>query len=95
MDVVARFGGDEFMIILPETSMPLAADIAERLRSNVAQQVVLPEDPAHTGPRALTISIGVVCYPKHGATLELLLENVDKALYRAKNKGKNTIEILS
>jgi len=95
MDVVARFGGDEFMIILPETSMPLAADIAERLRSNVAQQVVLPEDPAQTGPRTLTISIGVVSYPKHGATLELLLENVDKALYRAKNKGKNTIEILA
>jgi diguanylate cyclase (GGDEF)-like protein len=46
-------------------------------------------------PCILTASIGIVCYPEHGDTAELLLENVDKALYRAKNKGKNRIEVFS
>jgi diguanylate cyclase (GGDEF)-like protein len=94
MDVVARYGGDEFMVILPETAESLAIDIAERLRSNVAKKVVLAQDAAG-GPHTLTASIGIVCYPEHGETVELLLENVDKALYRAKNKGKNRIEVFS
>jgi diguanylate cyclase (GGDEF)-like protein len=94
MDVVARYGGDEFMVILPETAESLAIDIAERLRSNVAKKVVPTQDAAG-GPRTLTASIGIVCYPEHGETVELLLENVDKALYRAKNKGKNRIEVFS
>jgi diguanylate cyclase (GGDEF)-like protein len=95
MDIVARYGGDEFMVILPETDESLAIDIAERLRNNVAKKVVLPQVAAGTGPRTLTTSIGIVCYPEHGETVELLLENVDKALYRAKNKGKNRIEVFS
>jgi diguanylate cyclase (GGDEF)-like protein len=95
MDIVARFGGDEFMVILPETSEPLAVDIAERLRNNIAKQVVFPDDPTLMKPKTLTASIGVVCYPQHGENLELLIENVDKTLYRAKNKGKNAIEVFS
>lgn len=95
MDVVARVGGDEFMVILPETPELLAIEIAERLRSNVAKPVVLPEDPAHSVLCTLTASIGIVCYPGHGKTLEILLENVDKALYRAKNHGKNRTEVYS
>lgn len=95
MDIVARYGGDEFMVILPETAESLAIDIAERLRNNVAKKVVLTQDTAGTGPRTLTTSIGIACYPEHGETVELLLENVDKALYRAKNKGKNRIEVFS
>ncbi len=93
MDIVARYGGDEFMIILPETKESLARDIAERLRNSVAGKVVLPEDAASTGSHTITTSIGVVCYPEHGETLESLLERVDVALYRAKNKGKNRIEV--
>ena len=95
MDIVARYGGDEFMVILPETAEALAIDIAERLRSNVAVKAVLPQEAADKVPHPLTASIGVVCYPDHGKTIELLLENVDKALYRAKNKGKNRIEVFS
>jgi len=95
MDIVARYGGDEFMVILPETAEALAIDIAERLRSNVAMKAVLPQEAADKVPHPLTASIGVVCYPDHGKTIELLLENVDKALYRAKNKGKNRIEVFS
>jgi diguanylate cyclase (GGDEF)-like protein len=91
MDVVARYGGDEFMVILPETGEPIALEIAERLRHNVSQKTTV-HDAA--GPAcSLTTSIGIVCYPEHGKTIELLLENVDKALYRAKKKGKNSIEV--
>ncbi len=95
MDIVARYGGDEFMVILPETDESLAIDIAERLRNNVAKKIVLPQDAAGTRPRTLSASIGIVCYPEHGETVEILLENVDKALYRAKNQGKNRIEVFS
>ena len=59
------------------------------------KKVVLTEGAAGTEPRALTASIGIACYPEHGETVELLIENVDKALYRAKNKGKNRIEVFS
>ncbi len=95
MDIVARYGGDEFMVILPETGEPLATDIAERVLSNIMSKVVLPPDVAALGPQTLTASIGVVCFPEHGDTVELLLENVDKAMYRAKNKGKNRVEVFS
>jgi diguanylate cyclase (GGDEF)-like protein len=96
MDIVARYGGDEFMVILPETEETLAIDIAERLRSNVERSIVLPGGGAPgKGPHTLTSSIGIACYPGHGKTIELLLDNVDKALYRAKNKGKNRIEVFS
>jgi diguanylate cyclase (GGDEF)-like protein len=95
MDIVARYGGDEFMVILPETGELLAMDIAERVRGNIMRKVALPPDEAAPGPRTLTASIGIACFPEHGDTVELLLENVDKALYRAKNKGKNRVEVFS
>jgi diguanylate cyclase (GGDEF)-like protein len=92
---VARYGGDEFMVILPETGETLAIDIAERLRNNVEKNAVLPRDASEQGQQTLTSSIGIACYPGHGKTIDLLLENVDKALYRAKNKGKNRIEVFA
>jgi diguanylate cyclase (GGDEF)-like protein len=95
MDIVARYGGDEFMVILPETGETLAIDIAERLRINVEKNAVLPRDVSGQRQQTLTSSIGIACYPEHGKTIDLLLENVDKALYRAKNKGKNRIEVFS
>ena len=93
--MVARVGGDEFMLILPETPEQPAVEIAERVRCTIAEQAVFPSDPARPGPHSLTASIGIACYPGGGDTLELLLENVDKALYRVKHKGKNTIEVYS
>jgi len=95
IDIVARCGGDEFMVILPETDEPLAIDIAERLRSKIEKMRGAGGEAAAPAHCALTTSIGLVSYPRHGDTGELLLQNVDKALYRAKNKGKNRVEVYS
>jgi diguanylate cyclase (GGDEF)-like protein len=95
IDIVARYGGDEFMVILPETDKALAVQIAERLRSDVAKIVLPTNSMPDALPVAITLSIGMVCYPEHGGTAVLLLEHVDKALYLAKKRGKNRIEEFS
>ncbi|MBI5026967.1 MAG: diguanylate cyclase [Nitrospirae bacterium] len=93
IDIVSRYGGDEFMVILPETDKTLAQSIAERLRIDMAETEMPPEGlPA---PWKFTASIGIVSYPENGKTIDLLLENVDRALYNAKNKGGNRIEVFS
>jgi len=89
VDIAFRYGGDEFVIILPETGKTLSVSTAERLRSAVAKVELLP------GGLTLTISIGIASYPEDGRTSELLLKNVDKALYLAKNRGGNRIEVFS
>jgi diguanylate cyclase (GGDEF)-like protein len=94
MDIVSRFGGDEFIIILPETDSGLAAQIAERIRAEVERLMVPPHDQVERRTVAITVSIGIACYPVHGDTTEMLLGQVDKALYQAKTQGKNRIEVL-
>ena len=95
IDIVARYGGDEFMVILPETIKIVAIDIAERIRENVSQKVILANDESAPLSYTVTASIGIACYPEHGKTVEALLDNVDKALYRAKNEGKNRVEVFA
>lgn len=95
IDIVARYGGDEFIIILPETTRSMAVFIAERLRNNVEKMEIPPLNKTSTECLSLTTSIGIACYPENGDTVESLLENVDKALYRAKTNGKNRIEVFS
>ncbi len=92
MDVVARYGGDEFLIILPETSKRVAAQIAERIRAAVDGLAIYPES-ADMG-RRLSVSIGLASYPGQADTIEALLSNADTALYLAKKNGKNRVEIM-
>lgn len=86
VDVVGRYGGEEFVIILPETPKAHAAIVAERVRKAVAE-TTLP-----TGDR-LTISIGVVTYPEDAPGNEELISLADKALYQAKQGGRNQIRV--
>ena len=94
MDIASRYGGDEFIVILPETGEKVATDIAERLRANVeAELAIASQNNNHGGQEIITASIGIACYPKHGTTIEHLLKNVDSALYLAKKCGKNRIAV--
>lgn len=86
-DVAARFGGDEFSILLPEAGKEEALRVAERIRRQVeSASFVAPE----TGtPIHVTISLGVACYPVDGRTAEALLHQADLALYQAKQASRN------
>jgi diguanylate cyclase (GGDEF)-like protein len=86
-DLLAKYGGDEFVIILPKTDKVGAYLAAERLREGVEKQVF---PGAETQPlKKLTISIGMANYPEHGLSDEEILNRADKALYFAKESGRN------
>jgi two-component system, cell cycle response regulator len=85
VDPICRFGGEEFAIILPATNLESAAGVAEKLRRAFH---------AHefSGiPRPVTISIGVASYPEHGTSRDALVRAADKALYQAKQDGRNRV----
>jgi diguanylate cyclase (GGDEF)-like protein len=85
MDVLARYGGDEFALILPDTELAGAATLGERLRVRVAQSKVGPANPGE-----ITLSMGMVALPHHTAKDSTeFIELADRALYRAKQSGKN------
>jgi diguanylate cyclase (GGDEF)-like protein len=86
-NVAARFGGEEFVVILPETGVKECMIVAERIRSAVTQMPM----PAGTdrAPAQITVSLGVAVYPDHGRTFEELLLASDRALYESKRAGRN------
>jgi len=88
VDTLARYGGDEFTILLADTSIDDGVRIAERIRRAVADTRF---EGAIGGPIRLTISIGVAGYPRDGATRSELLDAADKAMYRAKSRGRNCV----
>lgn len=81
-DLVCRWGGDEFIIILPETDRKEASVVAEKLRASVASS---------SGCLGATLSIGVACCPEDGRDYDVLVSNADRALYISKQSGKNTV----
>ncbi len=86
-DLLAKYGGDEFVIILPQTDKVGAYLAAERLRESVEKRVF---PGAETQPqKKITISIGLASYPEHGLTDEEILNHADKSLYFAKESGRN------
>jgi diguanylate cyclase (GGDEF)-like protein/PAS domain S-box-containing protein len=88
-DIVCRYGGEEFVIILPDISMDDARQRLEQLRSDLSRMVVREEGQSI---QSVTVSMGVAFYPMHGRTSHSLLQAADHALYRAKETGRDRIE---
>jgi diguanylate cyclase (GGDEF)-like protein len=89
VDILCRYGGEEFAILLPETDLFTASEIAERIRRSIADE---PFQTDH-GQMRVTISLGVTRALPETADLQALLERADGALYRAKSGGRNRVEI--
>lgn len=87
-DIVCRFGGEEFVVILPEVTAEVARERAELLRTRIAELALR----YHGHPlRQVTISIGMALFPKHADTEDELLRCADRALYTAKHRGRNRV----
>ena len=86
-DVLARFGGEEFIILLPETNLGDAVQVAERLREVTSQYPFL----LVTAQTFITISLGVSCFKFTTISLDQLIDESDKAMYEAKQFGRNRV----
>jgi two-component system, cell cycle response regulator len=92
VDLVARLGGEEFVVVMPETDIVIATAVAERLRSAVAREpFVIGADGIKV---AVTVSIGVTAAAEGGDSREGLLKRADDALYSAKNAGRNRVVVI-
>ena len=88
-DIVARYGGEELSVILPETNSELAAIVAERIRNNIEQSIV--EYEGHH--LSVKVSIGVSYLRDDLRTAESLIKKADEALYQSKDKGRNMVTV--
>ena len=90
-DSVARMGGEEFVILLPETTLPGATALAEQIRARIEQgKIRRPNSQEQVG--SITVSIGVAAY-QGGETLEEWLDRADQALYLSKQSGRNKVSV--
>ncbi|MCK5493798.1 MAG: GGDEF domain-containing protein, partial [Candidatus Omnitrophica bacterium] len=91
MDFVARMGGEEFAVILPQTDKSEAAKIAERIRLKIFDEEIKVFDELFN----ISISIGISSFPADTENQEILMEFADKALYTAKDSGRNKVCLFS
>jgi diguanylate cyclase (GGDEF)-like protein len=91
MDVVVRYGGEEFCIVLPDTSKKEAVHVAERIRQEIEKERFSNEENLPFG--RLTASFGIASFPEDGHTFTTLIHSADLALYKAKAEGRNRVEL--
>jgi diguanylate cyclase (GGDEF)-like protein len=90
-DMLARFGGDEFVALLPETDCAEALQVGEAMRKRIAETTVNYEGHEVS----VTVSIGIACFPRHGQDLAQIMKMADKALYASKHRGKDCSTIFT
>ena len=88
VDLACRFGGEEFVVLMPDTDFRQAQSVAERVRQAVAER---PFEAGAQRPLNITVSVGVALNDAEGDTPELVLKRADIALYRAKREGRNRV----
>ena len=88
-DIVCRYGGDEFMVILPQTRTADAVDIGKRICAEVERLNFAQDDMS--AELHVTVSVGISTYPDNGGVADSLVDQVDRALYKAKGLGKNQV----
>ena len=84
-DTIARYGGDEFIILLPETHREGAFETAERIRKSIESS----QFDVRGKHLSVTVSLGLASYPEDGSNIDIVVDKADKALYRAKHRGRN------
>lgn len=87
-DFACRFGGEEFILVLPGSDLHIARERAEKIREGVKHLSIAKENITIPG---ITVSIGIAVFPKQGTTQEDIINAADKALYQAKNEGRDRI----
>lgn len=87
VDLISRYGGEEFCIMLPETSKKLALTVAERLRRSIEKDEIKAFDEMIKA----TVSVGISTYPEDGTDVNTLIEKADTGLYKAKRQGRNRV----
>ncbi len=90
-DIFGRIGGEEFGLLLPEANIETALDVAERFRQTIEKNVLATGD----GIVKTTVSVGISCLDEEHQSLEDVMKHADIALYAAKGKGKNRVEIFT
>ncbi|UCG77813.1 MAG: sensor domain-containing diguanylate cyclase [Nitrospirota bacterium] len=88
VDIVSRYGGDEFVIVLPQTSPTVATEIADRLRISINRHIFLKKDGLNL---KLTASFGIASYPESAGSKEELLRLADEAMYEVKNRTRDGV----
>jgi diguanylate cyclase (GGDEF)-like protein len=87
MDIACRYGGEEFIMVMPDIHRQHMFEVAERLRIEIAKSVQPEPDGIETGP--VTVSLGIATLPENGSSAQHLIDAADTALYKAKNSGRN------
>ena len=87
-DVPVRYGGDEYVVVLPETGPEAAMHVAERIRRRISEHVFLAREAQSL---RITASVGVACFPEHATEKDALLNLADRAMYRGKRGTRNSV----